>query len=203
MEMFRKAKRTFEEEIVAAIRVELSRYPESLARDLAEYQERLRRKRETGAALEKAEAEVKRLRAEGIEVKKKFWADHYEPDEAALAKFERRYRPLERATRKAERTLRRARASFEKADFDEVAESFALKAQANIAEGEVSRRIGALEKALEDLFSGVRHGTEEAAQALRDEYEEPSFDTAEERDAHVEKTINILNAVAESYAPGK
>lgn len=201
--MFRKTRRTFEEEIVAAIREELSKYPKTLDRDIAEYRERLRRKRKAAVALEKAEAEVERLRAEGIELKKKFWADHYEPDETALSKFERRYRPLERATRKAERSLRRARTSFEKADFDEVAESFALKARANIAEGEVNRRIGVLEKTLEDLFSGVRHGTEEAAQALRDEYEEPSFDTAEERDAYVEKTINILNTVAESYTPGK
>lgn len=202
--MFRKTKkRTFEEEIVAAIRADLSKYPKALERDLTEYRERLRRKRETAAALEKAEAEVERLRSEGIELKKKFWADHYEPDETALAKFERRYRPLERATRKAEKTLRRARVNFEKADFDEVAESFALKAKADIAQDEVNRRIVTLEKALEDLFAGVRQEVEKNSQALRDEYEEPRFDTTEERDAHVERTIGILNAVAESYAPGK
>lgn len=202
--MFKKSRRTTaEEKVVAALQAELARYPEALARDLAEYRERLRRKGEAAAVLEKAEAEAERLRAERIELKKKFWEAHYEQDDAALAKLERRGRPLERDTKRAEKRLRKARASFEKTDFDEVAESFALKAKANIAETEVNRRIGALEKALEDLLAGARREVEEAGRNLRGEYEEPSFDTDEERAAHVEKTIGILDVLAGSYTPGK
>ncbi len=201
--MFKKRRQTVEEKAIEAIQAELSKYPSTLARDLAEYQERLRRKREAAGALEQAEAEAQRLDSERIELKKRFWEAHYEQNEGALSKLGRRYGPLERAAKKAERRLQKARVSFEKADFDEVAESFALKAKANIAEGEVNRRTGELEHALEDLLLVVRRETEEAGQALRGEYEEPSFETAEERDAHVQKTIAILTAVAESYTPGE
>lgn len=201
--MFRRTRKKVEEKAIAAVQAELSKYPEALARDLAEYQERLRRKREAAAALMEAEAEAERLRSEEIELKKSFWEAHYEQDDAALAKFERRCRPLERATKKAERSLKKARARFEKADFDEVAESFALKVRANIAEEEVNRRIGALENALEDLITGVCREVQETSKTLRDKYEEPSFDTDQERDAHVKKTIEISNTVAKSYTPGE
>jgi hypothetical protein len=201
--MFRKTRRTVEERVITDLRTELSRYSRTLARDRVEYRERLRRKQEASAALSSAEAEVERLRSERVEVKKKFWEAHYEEDEAALSRFERRCRSLERAIKKAEKSLRRAQASFEKADFDEVAQSFALKAKADRTEEEVERRIVALVETLEDLLAEMRQEVEEASQALRDEYEEPSFDTAEEQDAHVKKTTEILNELAKSYTPGK
>ena len=93
--------------------------------------------------------------------------------------------------------------NFAKADFDEVAESFALRTKASLAEDEANCRIEELEKAFEELLSGVRRETKETGQALRDEYKEPRFETDEEKDAHVKKTIEILKAVTESYTPGK
>ncbi len=201
--MLRKTRRTVEEKVITDLRTELSRYSRSLARDRVEYRERLRRKQEARVALSRAETEVESLRSERVEVKKKFWEAHYEEDEAALSRFERRCRSLERAIKKAEKSLHKARARFEKADFDEVAESFALKAKADTTEEEVERRIVALVETLEDLLAEMRQEVEEASEALRDEYKEPSFETDEEQDAHVKRTTEILNQVAKSYTPGK
>ena len=110
-------------------------------------------------------------------------------------------KPLERAVKRAERSLRKARARFNKADFDEVEEGFALKAKANIAEDEVKRRLQVLEETVEGVLTEVRGAAGEVSQALRDEYKEPDFDTAEEQNAHVRKMIEVLGAVAQSYDP--
>ena len=200
--MFRR-KKTLEEKVTRIVQEEFAKVLASLERDHQEYRLRLRLKEKTKGRLEDAYAEVEELYSERIALKKRFWEAYYEEDDASVSRIESRSRSLERAIRKAERALKKARANFAKADFDEVAESFALRTKASLAEDEVNRRVETLEKALEELLSGVRHDTKEAGQVLRDEYKEPRFDTDEEKDAHVKKTIEILKAVTESYTPGK
>lgn len=198
-------KKLVEDRIAAIIRSEFAQMIGALERDHLEYRRRLKLKEETRSTLEKQEVAVQRLRSARIELKKRFWEAYYEEDEedeAALSEIESERRILERAEKKAEKSLETARADFERADFDEVAEGFLLRTKANIAEDQATRHIDAIEAALEDLLSGMRQDIEKASQALRDNYEEPSFDTVEERDAHVTKTMEILNAVTESYAPG-
>ena len=195
-------KKLVEDRIAAIIRSEFAQMIGALERDHLEYRRRLKLKEETRSTLEKQEVAVQRLRSARIELKKRFWEAYYEEDEAALSEIESERRILERAEKKAEKSLETARADFERADFDEVAEGFLLRTKANIAEDQATRHIDAIEAALEDLLSGTRQDIEKASQALRDNYAEPSFDTVEERDAHVTKTMEILNAVTESYAPG-
>lgn len=196
-------RKTLEDKITVLVRTEFAEVLAELQEDHREYRRRLGLKKETQAALENAEAELEKLRIARIELKKSFWEVYYESnDQAALSEIEFERRILERATEKAEKALEKARASFERADFDEVAEGFSLRTKANIAEGEVNRRIDSLEEMLESLFAGMRHDIKGASQALRDEYEEPCFDTTGEQEAHVKRTIEILNAVAESYTPG-
>src|ERR671916_846862 len=60
-----------------------------------------------------------------------------------------------------------------------------------------------LEETLEEVLAEVRGAVVEVGQALRDEYKEPDFDTAEEQNAHVRKMIEVLGAVAEGYDPGR
>ena len=199
--MFRR--KTLEKKITAIIRAEFAGIIAGLERDHREYLHWLKLKKETRGALERARAKVRGLHSERIELKKQFWKAYYEKDKDALSEIEFQSSLLERATKKAEKALNKARADFERADFDEVAESFALRTKANIAEDEVNRRVETLEKTLEELLAGVRRDIKQVGQALRDEYKEPHFDTAEERDAHVKKTTEILNALTESYTPGK
>jgi hypothetical protein len=196
-------RKTLEEKITATVREEFAGIIAGLERDHQEYRRRLRLKEKTRRALEDAESEVRRLYAERTALKKRFWEAYYKKDEAALSEIEYQSRIVDRATTKAEKTLERAHADFGKADFDEVEEGFALKAKANIAEDEVNRRLRTLEETLEDLLAGVRHDVKEAGQALREEYKEPHFDTAEEQDAHVKRMVEVLNTVAETYVPGK
>ncbi len=195
-------KKLVEDRIAAIIRSEFAEMIGALERDHLEYRRRLKLKEETRSTLEKQEVAVQRLRSARIELKKRFWEAYYEEDEAALSEIESERIILERAEKKAEKSLEKARVDFERADFDEVAEGFLLRTKANIAEDQATRHIDTIEAALEDLLSGTRQDIEKASQALRDNYEEPSFDTVEERDAHVTKTMEILNAVTESYAPG-
>lgn len=199
--MFRR--KTLEKKITAIIRAEFAGIIADLERDHREYLHWLKLKKETRDALERAKAKVRGLHSERIELKKQFWKAYYEKDKDALSEIEYQSSLLERATKKAEKALNKARADFERADFDEVAQSFALRTKANIAEDEVNRRVETLEKTLEELLAGVRHDIKQVGQTLRDEYKEPHFDTAEERDAHVKKTTEILNALTESYTPGK
>jgi len=190
-----------EDRIAAIIRSEFAEMIEALERDHLEYRRRLKLKEETWSTLEREEVAVQRLHSARIELKKRFWKAYYEEDEADLSEIESERRILERAEKKAEKSLEKARADFERADFDEVAEGFLLRTKANIAEDQATRRIDAIEAALEDLLSGTRQDVEKASQALRDNYKEPSFDTVEERDAHVTKTMEILNDATESYVP--
>jgi hypothetical protein len=198
--MFRR-KKTLEEKTTNIILAEFSSIIAGLQRDHLEYRHRLKLKEQTRAALEKAEADLEKLQSARIKLKKQFWEAYYQEDEAALSEVESQSRPLERATKKAEKALAKARADFEKADFDEVEESFALKAKANIAEEEINRRLGTLEKTIEDLLAGLSRNVEETGQALRDEYKEPRFDNVEEQNAHVQRMVEVLDAVARSYTP--
>ncbi len=196
-------RKMLEDRIATIIRSEFAEMIGALERDHLEYRRRLKLKEETWSTLKKEEVAVQRLRSARIELKKRFWEAYYEEeDEAALSEIESERRILERAEKKAEKSLEKARADFERADFDEVAEGFLLRTKANITEDQATRRIDVIEMALEDLLSSARQEIEKASQALRDNYKEPSFDTVEERDAHVTKTMEILNAVTESYAPG-
>jgi hypothetical protein len=194
-------RKTLEEKISALVLKEFEEIIADLEEDHREYRRRLELKGETRAALEDAEAKEEKLRSDMIVLKKRFWEAYYENDEAGLYEIESQSRHLEHARKRTEKSLKKARVNFERADFDEVAEGFALKTKANIAEDAVTRRIGAIEETLEGLFAGVRHEVEEASQALRDGFEEPRFETAEEQKAHEKRTIEIRSLVAESYTP--
>jgi|tagenome__1003787_1003787.scaffolds.fasta_scaffold20266464_2 hypothetical protein len=200
--MFRR-KKTLEEKTATTIMSEFSGIIAGLQEDHLEYRRRLKLKEQTRAALDKAEADAQKLQSARIELKKQFWEAYYQEDEAALSEIGAERRPLERAVTKAEKVLEKARADFEKADFDEVAESFALKAKADIAQDEINRRLGTLEKAIEDLLAGLSRDVEETGQALRSEYKEPSFDTVEEHSAHIKRMVEILNTIAASYTHSK
>lgn len=198
-------RKTLEDRIAATIRAEFAVIIEDLKSDHEAYLCRLKLKEATKAEFESTQAEVQRLHSERIALKKRFWETYYaeEKDERALAEVESQSSSLERTITRAEKALKRTRADFEEADFDEVAESFALRAKANVIEEEINHRVEALEKSLDGLLTKVRSNIKEAGKALREEYKEPHFDTPEERDAHLKKMIEVLNAVAESYAPGE
>ena len=189
-------KKTLEERIAASIRAEFGEIVTSLEKDHQEYLRRLRLKEKTRGALEEAEAEAQRLHSERTALEKRLREAHSEESETKST-------PLKRATKKVEKALGKARADFEKADFDEAAEGFTLKAKATIAEEEVDRRLGVLEETLEDLLAGVSDEVKEITQALRQEYKEPRFETPEERNSHKERMNEILKALTKSYAPGK
>ena len=189
-------KKTLEERIAASIRAEFGEIVTSLEKDHQEYLRRLRLKEKTRGTLEEAEAEAQRLHSERTALEKRLREAHSEESETKST-------PLKRATKKVEKALGKARADFEKADFDEAAEGFTLKAKATIAEEEVDRRLGVLEETLEDLLAGVSDEVKEIAQALRQEYKEPRFETPEERNSHKERMNEILKALTKSYAPGK
>jgi len=189
-------KKTLEERIAASIRAEFGEIVTSLEKDHQEYLRRLRLKEKTRGALEEAEAEAQRLHSERTALEKRLREAHSE-------EIETKSTPLKRATKKVEKALGKARADFEKADFDEAAEGFTLKAKATIAEEEVDRRLGVLEETLEDLLAGVSDEVKEITQALRQEYKEPRFESPEERNSHKERMNEILKALTKSYAPGK
>lgn len=198
-------RKTLEERIAETIRAEFAVIIEDLKSDHEDYLRRLKLKEATKAAFEETQAEVQRLHSERIALKKRFWETYYaeEKDEGALAEVESQSSSLERSITRAEKALKRTRVDFAEADFDEVAESFALRAKANVIEEEINRRVEALEEVLDELLTQVRGDIKEAGQALREEYKEPHFDTPEERDAHLKKMIEVLNAVAEGYGPGE
>jgi hypothetical protein len=201
--MFFGRKKTLEQEISATIQAEFAQIVAGLERDHREYRHRLKLKERARGALEEAEDKVRRLDFEQRALEKLFEKAHSDKDETALSEIGSRGQRLEHATTKAEKALSKARVVFEKADFDEAAEGFALKAKANISEDEVDRRVEVLEKALRDLFEEVRHDTKETKQALGREYKEPSFASAEERAAHVMRMREIEKVVTESYHPGE
>ena len=177
-------KKPLEERIGAAVREEFAGLVAELEKNLAEYRRRSRLKEEAQVALEKAQAEARRLQLERIALKKRFWEAYYGEDEAALSRIGPERRSLERAVKKAERSLKKAHANFEKANFDEVTEGAALREKADAAEDKADLRISALEKALEDLLAETWRGVKEASRALRDESEQPRFGTSEEETDH-------------------
>ena len=165
--MFRR--KPLEERLVAAVRAELAGSAADLEGRRREYRRRLESKEEARAALEDTEAETRRLRSEMLALKKRFWEEYYGNDQDTVAELEAEVKSLERAIEEAEKSLKRARAKFEEADFDEVAERSALMAEANAVEEEASRRLDALEQTLVDLIAGLREDLKEASRALRDE----------------------------------
>jgi tetratricopeptide (TPR) repeat protein len=166
-------KKLLEERINAAVRVEFAALISELDRDLREYRRRSRLKEEAWAVLERAEAEVSKAHVRRITLKGRFWEAYYGEDEAALSEIERKHKRLERAIKKMEKFRKRARATFEKVDFDEVAEGAVLREKAHAAQEKADLRIDALEKAFEDLLAGVWRDVKKVSQALHDECEEP------------------------------
>ncbi len=165
--MFRS--KPLEERLAAAVRSELAGSAADLEGRRREFRRRLESKKEARAALENAEAERRRLHSEMLALKKGFWEEHYGNGQGTLTEVGPEVRSLERAVEEAGKTLKRARARFEEADFDEVAQRSALLAEANAVEKEASRRLGALEETLVGLIAGLREDLKEAARALRDE----------------------------------
>ncbi len=165
--MFRS--KPLEERLVAAVRSELAGSATDLEGRRREYRRRLESKKEARAALENVEAERRRLHSEMLALKKGFWEEHYGNSQGTLTEVGPEVRALERAVEEAEKTLKRARAKFEEADFDEVAERSALMAEANAVEREAGRRLDALEETLVNLIAGLREDLKEAGRALRDE----------------------------------
>lgn len=157
-------RKRLEEKITATVRAEFAGIITSLEKEHREYLRRSKIKEKTRSAFERAESEAQRLHSERVALKKRFWEAYYQKDETVLSKIESKSRRLDRAAKRAEKTLKKARANFERADFDEVAEGYALKAKASTAEDEVNSRIETLEKGLEDLLAGVRRDAREAVE---------------------------------------
>ena len=161
-----------ETKITAAIKAEFTGTMANLEEDRREYRRRLALKEETLDTLEYVEAEVRRLHSERITLKERFWEAYYGDAEVPFSEVEAEPRALGRAIEKAEKALRKARADFENADFDEVAEGSALKQKAAAAQGEVERRIAELEETLGEVFAEVRRDVEKANRAVREELDE-------------------------------
>ena len=179
--MFSRKKQP-EEKIGAAIEAEFEGLVAELEKDLGDYRRRSRAKERARIALEEAEAEARRVHAERVALKKRFWEAYYENDEATLSKIEPEHRALRRATRRAEKSLRKARENFGRADFDEAAEGAALKKKAYAASEKADLRIGALEEAVEELLADTWRNIKELSTALRDEGEGHRHSTADEAD---------------------
>ena len=165
--MFRS--KSLEERLVAAVRSEFAGSVASLEGRHREYRRRLESKKEARVALENAEAETRRLRSEQLALKKGFWEEYYGNRRDTITEVGPEAKSLERALEEAEKSLKGARAKFEAADFDEVAERSALLVEANAVEEETGRRLDALEETLVDLIAGLRENLKEASRALREE----------------------------------
>ena len=165
--MFRS--KSLEERLVAAVRSEFAGSVASLEGRRREYRRRLESKKEARVALENAEAETRRLRSELLALKKGFWEEYYGNGRDTITEVGPEAKPLESALEETEKSLKRARAKFEAADFDEVAERSALLVEANAVEEETGRQLDELEETLVDLIAGLRENLKEASRALRDE----------------------------------
>lgn len=165
--MFRS--KSLEERLVAAVRSEFAGSVASLEGRRREYRRRLESKKEARVALENAEAETRRLRSEQLALKKGFWEEYYGNRRDTITEVGTEAKSLERALEEAEKSLKGARAKFEAADFDEVAERSALLVEANAVEEETGRRLDALEETFVDLIAGLRENLKEASRALREE----------------------------------
>ena len=165
--MFRS--KSLDERLVAAVRSEFAGSAAGLEGRRREYRRRLESKKEARVALENAEAETRRLRSEQLALKKGFWEEYYGNRRDTITEVGPEAKSLERALEEAEKSLKGARAKFEAADFDEVAERSALLVEANAVEEETGRQLDELEETLVDLIAGLRENLKEASRALREE----------------------------------
>jgi len=165
--MFRS--KSLEERLVAAVRSEFAGSVANHEGRRREYRRRLESKKEARVALENAEAETRRLRSEQLALKKGFWEEYYGNGRDTITEVDPEAKSLESALEEAEKSLKGARAKFEAADFDEVAERSALLVEANAVEEETGRRLDALEETFVDLIAGLRENLKEASRALREE----------------------------------
>jgi len=165
--MFRS--KSLGERLVAAVRSEFAGSVASLEGRRREYRRRLESKKEARVALENAEAETRRLHSEQLALKKGFWEEYYGNGRDTITEVGPEAKSLESTLEEAEKSLKGARAKFEAADFDEVAERSALLVEANAVEEETGRRLDALEETFVDLIAGLRENLKEASRALREE----------------------------------
>lgn len=158
-----------QESLLSSVRSELAENVGELEGRHREYRRRLESKQQARAALENAEAETKRLHSEGVALQRGFWEAYYGKGLDTQTEIGPELRSLKRAIEEAEKTLKKARAKFEEADFDEVAEWSALIAETNASEEEIDRQVDALEETLEDLTAELRHQLKDAIRSLHDE----------------------------------
>lgn len=192
-------KYSLDKKITTPIKEESEAVVASLEEDHREYLQWLQRKRETKKALENAETEVRELHAKRLELQQKFWQAYEEHDEHALAQLESESKQLDREMKRAKKVLRKALSDFRKADFDEVVDSFVLKARADLAEREADSWAEEIKKSTREALADVQREVAKVAQELRSEYEDPTFDTAEEREQHQRRMREVENAIRKRY----
>jgi hypothetical protein len=175
-----------EESLLVSVRFELAENLADLEGRHLEYRRRLASKEEAHSTLENAEAEVRRLHSESIALQKGFWEAYYRNGQDTQTEVGPESRSLQRAIEKAEKSLKRARARWEEADFDEVAEWSALTAKAEAVKKEAMYQVDALEEALGDLIIELRHDLKEAVRALHDD---ECLDTQEVRALKLAKNL--------------
>jgi hypothetical protein len=192
-------KYSLDKKITTPIKEESEAVVASLEEDHREYLQWLQRKRETKKALENAETEVRELHAKRMELQHKFWHAYEEHDEDALAHLESESKRLDREMKRAKKVLRKALSDFRKADFDEVIDSFVLKARADLAEREADSWAEEIKKSAREAFAEVQREVAKVAQDLRSEYEDPTFRTTEEREQHQRRMLEVENAIRKRY----
>jgi hypothetical protein len=158
-----------EESLLVSVRSELTQSLADLEGRRLEYCRHLESKKQARLALENAEAEVRRLHSESVTLQRGFWETYYRNGHDARLEVGTEARSLRHAIEKAEKSLKRARARWEEADFDEVAEWSVLIGEADAVEEEVTRRIDALEEALGELIVELREDLKEAIRTLHDD----------------------------------
>ena len=165
-------KRTLEEELAALVRAEFAGVISDLERDRAEYCHRLHLKEEARRVLDEAEAEALRLRSERRAFEDRFWEAYYGRGEVPFSEVGSEPKSLGRAIERAEKALKKARADFERADFDEVAEEAALKERQDATADKAGLRIGEIKEAREKLLASVWLEVNKTCGAVRGEVEE-------------------------------
>ncbi len=189
--------KSLEEEIATLVLAEFAAIVASLEGEREEYRRRLDLKEGARRALEDAETEARRLHAERVELKERFWEAYYGKGEVPFSEP----KSLGRAIERAERALRKARADFERADFDEAAEEAALKERADTTLEKVDHRVGELQEALGKLLSGVWREAKESDRALRDEFERAHFAGEAEGQVEPEEGVKLPEPSAADPAP--
>jgi hypothetical protein len=158
-----------EENLFIGVSLEVTKSLSDLEGRRLEYRHRLESKKQARLTLESAEAEVRRLHSESVVLQRGFWEAYYRNGHDARTEVGTEARSLRRAIEKAEKSLKRARARWEEADFDEVAEWSALIGEADAVEEEATRRVDALEEALGELIVELRHNIKEAIRTLHED----------------------------------